>query len=129
MKPKISWLVLGLLFAVSGGAAAQDRTDEIVLCADPNPDVSIKACTALIKSGKEKQPSLGVLFEFRGNSYVAKRQYNLAIKDFDEAIRINPGNAEGVHNRSIAKRRSGDIAGADADLARAKTLDPKYGGE
>jgi len=118
-----------LLLGIPSIAAAQSRTDEIVFCADPNPDVSIKACTALIKSGKEQQPALGIFFAFRGNSYVAKRQYNLAIKDFDQSIRINPNNAEAVYNRSIAKRRSGDTSGADTDLARAKILDPKYGKE
>ena len=126
MKLNMSLVSVCLLLAISSDATAQDRLDEIVHCADPNPDVSIKACTALIKSGKEKQPALGTFFEFRGISYTAKQQYSLAIKDFDESVRINPNNAEAVHNRGIAKRKSGDTLGADADLAPAKILDPKY---
>ena len=42
----------------------------------------------------------------------------------DEALTLNPGLANALYGRGIAKRRKGDLAGADADLAAAKAIRP-----
>lgn len=49
-----------------------------------------------------------------------------AIQHFDQAIRLNPRDAEAYTNRGIAWRAKGDPSGAIADLDKAIKLDPKY---
>lgn len=60
----------------------------------------------------------------RGNTYYAVGLNSRAIEDYNEAIRINPRYANAYYDRSLARRKKGDIPGADADLAKAKQLKP-----
>jgi hypothetical protein len=45
----------------------------------------------------------------------------------ERAIRLNPNLAEAFYNRGLAKRAKGDSAGGDADIAKAKQLNPSVG--
>lgn len=71
----------------------------------------------------------GTAYLGRGIAYTSKGLYKQAIADFDEAIRLSPGKNSAIafYNRGLAKRSGGDAAGADADFARAKQLDPSIG--
>ena len=53
-------------------------------------------------------------------------QYGRAIADLDQAIRLNTNNAEALYVRGLAKQKIGN-AGANADLVRAKQLNPQLG--
>jgi len=60
-------------------------------CNDSDPELRIRGCSLLIQSGKEPAKVLaGALFN-RGNAYEAKGQYDLAIQDFDAAIKQDSG--------------------------------------
>jgi tetratricopeptide (TPR) repeat protein len=59
-----------------------------------------------------------------GKYYLKKGKYDHAIKNFDEAIRIDPTHAQTYYNRSLTYRALGETADADADLAKARQLDP-----
>jgi len=63
----------------------------------------------------------------RGSLYYAVGLYSRAIEEFNAAIRANPRYAAAYHDRSMARRKKGDIAGADADLAKARQLKPNSG--
>jgi hypothetical protein len=43
---------------------------------------------------------------------------------FDAALAVNPRLANALYGRGIAKRRNGDPAGANADVAAAKAINP-----
>jgi hypothetical protein len=47
-----------------------------------------------------------------------------SIADFDAALALNPRLANSLYGRGIAKRKNGDPAGADTDLAAAKAIRP-----
>ena len=58
----------------------------------------------------------------RGNAYYDLGQYERAIEDWDEAIRLNPQAADAYYNRGLAYERLGRQEQADRDFAKAKEL-------
>jgi tetratricopeptide (TPR) repeat protein len=58
---------------------------------------------------------------------LAIAQYDRAIEDFDQAIRLNPNDATSYRLRSITKSVKGDSDGAVADLAKAQQLSSSVG--
>ena len=61
----------------------------------------------------------------RGNAYYEKRDYDRAIADFDQAIKLNPNHDLAFYNRGLAFRDKGEIDRAVADFGQAIRLDPK----
>jgi tetratricopeptide (TPR) repeat protein len=60
----------------------------------------------------------------RGFVYFRMGSYDKAIANLDNALSRYP-NANSLYVRGLSKRMRHDIAGGDADIAAAKTLDPK----
>lgn len=60
----------------------------------------------------------------RGLAYFSENRFDLAIQDCDQAIRLNANDAMSLYVRGLSKQRTGDAAGGEADIARAKQLDP-----
>jgi lipoprotein NlpI len=50
------------------------------------------------------------------------KQYADAVTDFDQAIRLQPGYQNAYTNRAVARKMTGDTAGAAADQALARGL-------
>jgi Flp pilus assembly protein TadD len=55
------------------------------------------------------------------------RQFDRAIQDYDQAVRINPNDAMNFYGRGMMKIWKGDKAAGDADIAHAQQLDPNVG--
>jgi tetratricopeptide (TPR) repeat protein len=55
------------------------------------------------------------LYNMRGSAYFDKGEYDIAISDFNDALRIGPPNGIIFHNRGNAYRSKGDYAKAVAD--------------
>ena len=117
------------LAAVATSAAAQLSTQWQFCTGSPGIDwdTQIKSCTALIESKTELKENEAIAFYNRALAYENKEKYDLAIADFTEAIRLNPKDADFFLYRGIDKERIGDKAGADADIAEAKRLNPNVG--
>jgi Flp pilus assembly protein TadD len=50
-----------------------------------------------------------------------------AIEDCDQAMKLDPKDANPYYNRGLVKLKKGDKAGGDADIAKARQLNPKVG--
>jgi tetratricopeptide (TPR) repeat protein len=87
-----------------GAASAQTQEQQ---CPAPEPEVSISGCAAMIQSGHETQQQLPIDFYNRGLAYLLKDQYDRAIEDFDQAIRLNPNDALAFNNRGHAYSSKG----------------------
>ncbi len=61
----------------------------------------------------------------RGFTYLKMRKYDFAVADFDAALKRDPRQSGPLYGRGVAKRMNGDAAGANADIAAAKRLDPE----
>jgi tetratricopeptide (TPR) repeat protein len=62
----------------------------------------------------------------RGKSYYDKKDYDRAIADFTEAIRLDPRYVAAYNDRGVSYRNKGDYDRAIADYTEAIRLNPQY---
>lgn len=86
----------------------------------------IAACGRAIDSGELSPHNLAVAFASRALAQVDARRFDLAIADYDAAIRIVPDEAELYYDRGTAWHRQGDNARAIADYDEAIRLRPDH---
>ena len=72
-------------------------------------------------------PNMPVPSTIAAIAYSRNRPIRPRYQDFDQAIKLNPNYAKAFNNRSLAKSEKGDKAGAEADLATARRIDPNIG--
>ncbi|HUO01400.1 MAG TPA: hypothetical protein VMU31_01375, partial [Rhizomicrobium sp.] len=72
-------------------------------------------------------PALAEAYTHRAVFYLGKGMADQAIADSSKAIAAEPDYAEPYYQRGLAKKAKGDSAGGDADIARAKALNPNTG--
>ena len=77
------------------------------------------------KSPKQKRV-LSLLYTNRGVEYEIKKEYDKAIADHDQAIKIDPKNPAPYNNRGNAYVAKQDFEHAIADYDMAIKLNPKY---
>src|ERR1043165_4057250 len=64
-------------------------------------------------------------YNVRGLNYYRKAEYDLALADFDKAIKLAPWFAEPYTNRGLIEDIKGDYAHAIADHDQAIRLNPR----
>ena len=89
-----------------------------------------KEATDILKKGRDLAMKLGRNFALLQNnlgfSYYHLRQYDKAIKMFDEAIKIDPGLVEAWYNRALVYEEMGDADNYRRDIEQAYKINPKY---
>jgi tetratricopeptide (TPR) repeat protein len=68
--------------------------------------------------------NVAIAFYNRALAYENRKDYARAIADYDEAIRLNPNDADALLYRGLDKQRMGDWASGEADVAAAKRINP-----
>ena len=119
------------LMAVTGcgGPAAAQQSQDVTACVNKekaSPDIQIGGCTAAIQSGQWKSEDLAWAFKNRGIAYDNKGQYDRAIQDYDQAIKLNPSNAIAFSARGVAYGNKGQYDRAIQDHDQAIKLNPNY---
>lgn len=96
----------GVLLAtcsVSVAIAAAQTADQLVRCRNYDNllsyDQQISVCTAVIASGRRSRFNLLSAFHSRGYAYYKKDNYEAALVDFSEAIRLDPEDAHALNGR------------------------------
>jgi tetratricopeptide (TPR) repeat protein len=86
--------IASALFMVSP-AAADERETCTAIPAKSTIDFAVAACGRAIASGQYTAQNLATLHTSRAIAYAAKRQYDRASQDFDQATRLDPQFAQG----------------------------------
>ena len=122
--------VLGALAAAPAVAAAEDIEATYRKCIYPDLsrlDAVVGFCTTVIKSGRGGGAAQASAHLSRGNMYRRKGQYDRALDDYDESLRLDPANAAPtLTSRGNAWRGKKDYARAIADHSAAIAADANY---
>ncbi|HYZ44283.1 MAG TPA: tetratricopeptide repeat protein [Xanthobacteraceae bacterium] len=122
---RLALILIGVVLA--GASASAQTAQERAWCEGEDAvtiDQRIEGCSAVIKAGRERGEKLAEAFNTRGIGYRLKGEYDRAIGDYNQAIRINAKFATAYNNRAIAYDTKGDYDRAIADYEQAIKLKP-----
>ena len=120
-------LAVLLLLGSSAPASAQVSQDAQKTCFGPSTEHTISACTTIIDAAGSRTPQdVSRAYRIRGQAYRAKKQDDLALRDFDEAIRIDPLHVEAYIFRGNFLTEKGLLDRALRDFDEALRLRPGY---
>jgi tetratricopeptide (TPR) repeat protein len=119
--------VLLAAFALLGSIGVQAQNADIDTCKGRgNADAKIKACSTVIKANKVKKDVLADMYTHRGFAYAQKGQLETAIKDFDEAIKLDPNQGSAYNNRCFNRAVMGQTVKALQDCNKSLALRPNH---
>jgi tetratricopeptide (TPR) repeat protein len=128
-------LLLAFVALVAIGVAAPAFADDRSTCfslgsEDYKDKEKLKlgedACTRMINAGTFRDKPLAALYRARGNWYQKKGALDLALGDYNSAIKFESKNAQSYDYRGDIYRQKGDLDRALLDYDRASKLDPSY---
>ncbi len=114
------FIAIGLALAIPARTQTGQQRAWCDIKGGAKPDEVISSCTAVIQSGQETDRNLAAAFTVRGRAYRAKGDYDHAIADYTEAIRIEPN-----YSRGIAYFNKKDYDRAVADYTMSLRLAPR----
>lgn len=113
---------------LTGAAAIAQVIDSRSLCGGGGGATIatvIEGCTKVIEAGPDG-PELAVAYNNRAFAYRYGKDYNRAIQDYNDAIRLRPTWAVPYNNRGVTYSRKGEYDKAIDDYTRAMGLDSNY---
>jgi tetratricopeptide (TPR) repeat protein len=127
IKSTFSFLValaLGSALAISPAAARGDR--DKTTCVRGSGDEKIAACSRVIDRGdRESREERSGAFVARALVYSERGDYDLAIRDLDEATSVNPRNSIAFNNRGYNYGQKGDYDRAIRDYEESLQIAPR----
>jgi tetratricopeptide (TPR) repeat protein len=84
----------------------------------------IDGCSAVIKAGRDRSEKLAEAYSSRGLAYRLKGEYDRAIQDYGQAIKLNAKSATAYANRGVAYDNKGEYDRAIQDYDQAIKLKP-----
>ena len=118
------FIVIGFALAIPARTQTAQQRAWCDIKGGAKPDEVISSCTAVIQSGQETGRDLAAAFTIRGRAYRAKSDYDRAIADYTEAIRIEPNDVLAFYSRGIAYFNKKDYDRAIADYTASLRLAP-----
>lgn len=123
MLRRILFPAFALSLSVCGVFAAAAGLKD---CASDDPNLGIKACTAILELKGQPPLNRAYAHHARGNAYAAEGDLDSAIADYGHALELNPNFVFAYTGRGNAYEAKGDLARAIADYSHAIELDPKF---
>jgi tetratricopeptide (TPR) repeat protein len=123
---QLSIRVSAVLVLLNATVSAQAPRGWDRCVAQESPVLVIEGCSEIIDEGRRAPAILALAHNNRGVAYKANGEYDLALKDYDQAIQLNPNAASHYNNRGIIYRLKHDYDRAIADYDEAIWLKSDY---
>jgi tetratricopeptide (TPR) repeat protein len=123
-KFAVLFLIAALANSLSFNSTAV--AGHLATCFQEDDDTAISACTAFLASGEGSSGAKSQAHILRGNAYFKKGNYDQALNDYNDAIKLVPSNPVAVNNRGNIEARLGQYDKAIADYSEAIHLNPGY---
>jgi tetratricopeptide (TPR) repeat protein len=95
-------------------------------CFTEQGEAAIAACTHAISSGRFSGEELATIYGNRAIELRERGDFDKAIADYSEALRINSALTDAYTGRGLAYEGKAEVERAKADYRRALTLGPDY---
>jgi tetratricopeptide (TPR) repeat protein len=116
-------LTLVMLLAPASAATDRDRAD----CEQmTNPGLKISACTRMLSTPNLPNDLKAFGHHHRGVGLLLQQNFDRAIVEFNEALRIDGAFVKSFNSRGNAWRGKGDLDNAIVDYNEAIRLDPSF---
>jgi Tfp pilus assembly protein PilF len=109
---------------LAGTFEGRAAPDDAKTCAKDSGEVAIDACSRAIKSGRYKGHDLARQYMNRGVERRLKEDYDNALGDYGEAIKIDKKYADAYYNRCVIYNVKADYDHAIMDCSQAIKLGP-----
>jgi tetratricopeptide (TPR) repeat protein len=116
------WLILMVALLMLGASTPALADDWADCLQQADPELSTRACTEIINSGKETGENLAYAYANRGYAHGDKGDHDRAILDYDKAIQLKPDLAYDYYGRGVAHDGQSDLAQALSDYRDAARL-------
>jgi lipoprotein NlpI len=124
-------ILLFIALLAFGNAARAHADGEVNKCAveaERNDlDLAIDHCTAAIQLTEISDQELAAAFNQRGFAYYKKKDYDRAIEDYDQAIRLGLADADCFYRRGLAYFEKNDYDRAIEGFDEALKRNPSHG--
>lgn len=91
-----------------------------------NPALKISACTRILQSGNPAKDAKVAALHHRAVGYLLKQDFDRAIIEFNEALKIDPAYKRSLNSRGNAWKGKGELDLALADYNEAIRVDPAF---
>jgi tetratricopeptide (TPR) repeat protein len=124
----LRWIIIAVVVLLGPAIApAQENTFQqgLEALANRDYDLAISCFNEEIRQHPRETGRLHVAFANRGNAFAGKGEYDKAIADFTQAIRLNPADSHALNNRGYVYDARGEYDRAIADYNEALKINPK----
>jgi tetratricopeptide (TPR) repeat protein len=105
---------------------ADTLAESVKKCNSEDPDTRIAGCTALLDTGTGTDMARAKAYAAIATAYSAKQDYKKALKNFTEAVRLEPNYADIYYARGNSYLEQSRFDKAIADYDTALRLKPGY---
>jgi tetratricopeptide (TPR) repeat protein len=106
------------------GVDPQAADDDAAACNKRAGDSTLPACDRAIATGKFTGPDLAQLYDYRAYAYSQRSDFDHAVADYGEELKLEPGNALALGNRCWAYYQKKDYEHALPDCNESIRLAP-----
>lgn len=125
-KLRIALISILALVLLAGTALAGGVDDLKAAATTRDPKEGIRLATSAIASGELSTRQKALAYSNRARDYMALKQYDKAIADCNEALKIFPKYPQALQGRAMAYRDTGKYQMALDDLAAAIALKANF---
>jgi tetratricopeptide (TPR) repeat protein len=115
-----------ILFVCATALAYSDIDTKDCSSYGTDPNLRIEACNRILADASIPANVRAAVHIKLGEAYIIKRDYERALPEYEQGIRLNPGNWEGYNGRGVLFDKMGQHDRAFKDYDKATQLNPAH---